>query len=86
MKHPSDSGRTTSENVAIRNNWLKIFVAVVATVVLSVKIWQADFSQAFAAFNFSDLLALFLALFSVALAVLFYMKATETANVFYDNT
>lgn len=86
MTPQSNSDKTFGEKIAIRNNWLKIFVVVVATVVLGTKIWQADFSQAYANINFSDLLALFLALFSIALSVLFYLKATETSNIFYDNT
>ena len=86
VNQASVSERTTSEEIAVRNNWLKIFVVVVVIVVLSIKLWQADFSQAFAAFKFSDLLALFLALFAIALSVLFYLKATDTSNTFYDNT
>lgn len=74
------------EKLALRNNWLKIFVVVTLTAVISVKLWQADFGQAFSGFDFSDLLALFLAIFSIGLAVLFYLKATDTSNVFYDNT
>jgi len=34
----------------------------------------------------STLLSLLLALFSVALSALFYFKATDTSNAFYDNT
>jgi hypothetical protein len=37
-------------------------------------------------FSFNDLLALLLAVFSVALSVAFYFKANETSNQFYDNT
>lgn len=86
MNQTTGSERTTTEEIAVRNNWLKIFVVVVVISVLSIKLWQADFSQVFAAFKFSDLLALFLALFAIALSVLFYLKATDTSNVFYDNT
>jgi hypothetical protein len=53
---------------------------------LAIKLFQADFTSILSEFNFSDLLALFLAMFSIALAVLFYLKASETSNVFYDNT
>lgn len=74
------------EKLALRNNWLKIFVVVTLTAVISIKLWQADFGQAFSGFDFSDLLALFLAIFSIGLSVLFYLKATDTSNVFYDNT
>ena len=77
---------STSEKVAIRNSWLKIGVFGSLTAVAVVKIWQADLSQALTGFDFSDLLSLFLAMFSIGLAVLFYLKATDTSNVFYDNT
>ena len=36
--------------------------------------------------DFPTLLSLLLAFFSVGLAALFYFKATETSNTFYDNT
>jgi hypothetical protein len=36
--------------------------------------------------DFPTLLSIILALFSVALSALFYFKATETSNTFYDNT
>ena len=36
--------------------------------------------------DFPTLLSLLLALFSVGLAALFYFKATDTSNTFYDNT
>ena len=75
-----------SEKIAMRNNWLTIAVVSVVTVVVAFKFWQTDFSQLFSTFNFSDLLTLCLALFSILLSVQFYFKATETSNVFYDNT
>ncbi|MDC0335902.1 hypothetical protein OAN24_03270 [Pseudodesulfovibrio sp.] len=37
-------------------------------------------------FDFSAFLSLVLALFSVLLAALFYFKATDSSNAFYDNT
>ena len=37
-------------------------------------------------FDFSSFLSLLLALFSVGLAAMFYFKATDTSNTFYDNT
>jgi len=36
-------------------------------------------------FDFSDLLALLLALFAVAMSVAFYFKSTDSSNQFYDN-
>lgn len=46
----------------------------------------SGFHPIFTGFDFSDFLSLFLALFSITLAVLFYFKATDTSNTFYDNT
>ncbi|MEQ1882275.1 MAG: hypothetical protein ABL878_15040 [Burkholderiales bacterium] len=36
--------------------------------------------------KFADLLSLLLALFAIGLSALFYFKATDTSNAFYDNT
>lgn len=36
--------------------------------------------------GFSELLSLILALFAITLSAVFYFKATETSNTFYDNT
>ena len=38
------------------------------------------------AFQFTDLLALLMAFFAIALSAAFYFKATEAGNRFYDNT
>ncbi len=77
---------SADEKIALRNSWLKIGVIGSVTTVFAVKIALADFTQAFSGFEFSDLLSLFLAIFSISLAVLFYFKATETSNTFYNNT
>ena len=86
MENKIRTDKTTSEQIKLRNSWLKIFVVASITSVVCYKIFFADFSHAFDNFDFSDLLSLFLATFSIALAVLFYLKATDTSNVFYDNT
>ncbi|WP_353163416.1 hypothetical protein [Salinisphaera shabanensis] len=86
MAESEESNISAQGKVAIRNNWLKIFVVTVTVIVVGWKTVETDFSAAFSDFQFSDLLALFLAMFAIALSVLFYLKATDTANVFYDNT
>ena len=43
--------------------------------------WNLDLSK----FDFSDLLALIMGLFAIAISVAFYFKATDTSNKFYDN-
>lgn len=50
---------------------------------VSYKLFVTPFSFQF---DFSNLLSLVLALFSIALSALFYFKATETSNAFYNNT
>lgn len=54
--------------------------------VVAWKLLNADVRIDLAAFSFTDFLALVLALFSVALSVAFYFKATDASNQFYDNT
>lgn len=75
-----------SERISNRNNLAKIVLVIIFSLTLVYKIIFSDLSGLFSGFNFSDLLSLFLALFSVGLAVVFYFKATETANEFYNNT
>ncbi|MCE2691491.1 MAG: hypothetical protein LW862_16990 [Rubrivivax sp.] len=54
--------------------------------VVAWKLLNADLKIDLATFSFTDFLALVLALFSVALSVAFYFKATDASNQFYDNT
>ncbi len=63
--------------------WVKAICTVLLVSVLSYKIYSTPFNVTV---DFPTLLSLLLALFSVALAALFYFKATETSNTFYDNT
>jgi hypothetical protein len=63
--------------------WVKSIIALIFSIVFAYKIaitpWDAQV-------DFPTLLSLLLAFFSVGLAALFYFKATETSNAFYDNT
>jgi hypothetical protein len=60
-------------------------VAALAGLVF-VKLYQAKIEFDLIELDFSVLLSLTLAIFAVGLSVTFYMKASETANRFYDNT
>jgi DNA repair exonuclease SbcCD ATPase subunit len=82
----NNSEQNIDEKIALRNNTVKIFVIVVFTSIFAVKLWYADLGNVLSSFDFNDLLALILALFAIWLSVLFYTKASETANVFYNNT
>lgn len=71
----------------VSNNIEKIFrylLLLSFVIVLSYKIIISNFDLS--NFNFSDLLSLILGMFSIGLAVMFYIKANETSNNFYDNT
>jgi hypothetical protein len=63
--------------------WVKAVSTLVIVGVVAYKVFITPFNITV---DFPTLLSLLLALFSVALAALFYFKATETSNTFYDNT
>jgi hypothetical protein len=64
-------------------DWVKGACAVILTAVVAHKIYTTPTTITV---DFPTLLSLLLALFSVALSALFYFKATDTSNAFYDNT
>jgi len=74
------------DKIMNRNSILKIMVLSIFSLLLAYKIAISDLSFDFSKFDFSDLLSLIVALFSIVLAVSFYFKATDTSNKFYDNT
>ncbi|WP_322521828.1 hypothetical protein SR882_02765 [Guyparkeria halophila] len=63
--------------------WVKAISMLVIVGVFSYKVYLTPINLTV---DFPTLLSLLLALFSVGLAALFYFKATETSNTFYDNT
>lgn len=64
-------------------DWVKAICAVVLTAVIAHKIYSTPTTITV---DFPTLLSLLLALFSVGMSALFYFKATDTSNAFYDNT
>lgn len=77
---------SVADSIAIQNNRLKLAVVGAVTLVGCYKIVTLPLTVNLAEFSFNDLLALILALFSIALSVAFYFKATDTSNEFYNNT
>ncbi|MCW7478345.1 hypothetical protein ND856_13710 [Leptospira bandrabouensis] len=61
--------------------WSIILISFSAVICYKLVISEFNFQ-----FDFPTFLSLFLSLFSVGLAALFYFKATDTSNSFYDNT
>ncbi|QUJ70479.1 hypothetical protein KDD30_20520 (plasmid) [Photobacterium sp. GJ3] len=64
-------------------DWVKAISTIMVVGVISYKVYLTPINLTV---DFPTLLSLLLALFSVGLAALFYFKATETSNTFYDNT
>lgn len=65
---------------------LRDVLVVGFVLLLGWKLLNASIQLDLGGFNFSDLLALLLALFAIGLSALFYFKATDASNKFYDNT
>jgi len=79
---PSD----VESKIRNRNSWLRVFVIVALVGLLGWKFADTPVRLDLTRFDFSDLLALVLALFAMGLSIAFYLKATDTTNTFYDNT
>jgi hypothetical protein len=63
--------------------WIKAIAMLIMAVAIGYKIYSVPITLNI---DFPSLLSLLLALFSVGLSALFYFKATDTSNAFYDNT
>lgn len=74
------------EKIKNRNNLIKSIVILFFSGLIGYKLIISNINFDLTKFDFSDLLALILALFSIGLSVMFYFKATDTSNLFYDNT
>ena len=84
--NPKDSPRSSKHSNEFGNAipwWVKSILALMVTGMICYKILETPISLQF---DFPAFLSLLLALFSVGLAALFYFKATDTSNAFYDNT
>ncbi|CAI8311244.1 MAG: Uncharacterised protein [Bacteroidetes bacterium MED-G17] len=69
-----------------RESWFKIIGGLILLALVAYKLAVSELNFDFSKFDFSDLLSLTLAIFSIGLSVAFYFKATDTSNKFYDNT
>lgn len=72
------------QTIEIINLIFKILLisSIVGVALFKVIVTNIDLSS----FDFSDFLSLLLALFAMGLSILFYFKATDTSNQFYDNS
>lgn len=76
------------DNQAIRDreSWLKVILILLFSFIISWKVITTPLNVDLSDFNFSDFLSLQLALFAIILSLVFYLKANETSNKFYDST
>lgn len=63
---------------------LKLSIIILFSVIAWRIAWSS-FSLDLSQFDFSDLLALVLALFAMTVSIAFYFKSTDSSNLFYDN-
>lgn len=78
MNHP--------ENKTKPSRLSEIVKAIVILLFAGVSAYKLIITPINLSMDFYALLSLLLALFSVGLSALFYFKATDTSNAFYDNT
>lgn len=67
-------------------DWFKLISGILILILILYKLAISEWNFDFTKFDFNALLALLLSLFAIALSVAFYFKATDTSNLFYDNT
>lgn len=70
----------------LKSDIWKLAQVLVALFVSLLVAWKIVWSANLVNIDFATLLSVLLAFFSVSLSVVFYFKATDTSNAFYDNT
>lgn len=72
------------ENIKKHNSWLRYFVIFVFTLVFAYKVCTIDFSDI--KIDIVTILSFGVAFFAIWLSVIFYFKADEASNRFYNET
>jgi rRNA maturation endonuclease Nob1 len=79
-----------SDQIKNRESWLKtgviIFFSLVIGIPLFWKLLINEINFDFAQLNFESVLTLVVSFFAIILSVLFYFKANESSNQFYNNS
>ena len=79
-----------SESIKERESWLKIGITVFFSLVIGIPLfWNLITGKIvfdFGNLNFESLLTVIISFFAIFLSVLFYFKATESSNHFYNNS
>lgn len=81
----TDSNKQNSQDGEVKKatiwNWVQAICTVLFVFFVLLKFYDSSFEV-----DFSTLLSIVLAIFSIWLSAMFYFKATETSNKFYDHT
>ena len=81
--------RKNDPAAAKERDWARRVYVIVGSIVVLILAGVVSYrllTASFASFDFSQLISLIIALFSIALSAQFYFKATDTSNKFYDRT
>lgn len=65
---------------------IKDILLIALIIVITWKLIDSKILISIESFSFTDILSVMLAFFAIALSAAFYFKATDTSNLFYDNT
>ncbi len=74
------------DKIVNRESWAKIILSGIVIITIIYKILNNTINVQISNLDVSDFLSIMLAFFAISLSVLFYFKATETSNTFYNNT
>lgn len=83
-KQQGKNSITGEIHIHMVNTYLKAFIVVILTSVISWKLLWTNISLS--ELKATDILSILIALFAMGLSVAFYFKATDTSNSFYDNS
>jgi len=78
--------KTEKPDIKTVESYFKMLIIAIFSGILAYKVATATWTIDLTKFDFNAFLSLILALFSIGLSILFYFKATDTSNLFYDNT
>lgn len=84
MKKESKFEKAEGQLKKLTSGAIRLSIIILFSVIAWRIAWSA-FSLDLSKFDFSDMLAMILALFAISMSVAFYFKSTDSSNQFYDN-
>lgn len=84
MKRPDTNQDNIDQKIKNRTNIVMLLLVFLVVITALIKLLISDINLA--SLELSDILSVLLAFFSIGISVLFFFKASDTSNRFYDNT